>query len=156
MVWAWVIKMPYIPKNNRLPYDELITRIFLREGFATTNADELIGLLNKIEQTAIDGHFNYFLTKCFLILNGLHSTIDLTDFRSFILKVLREVYQPKYFNYNRAIGMLDCVILEWERRHGKRQGFLVRTFLESIQGIFYSEDVGPYEEKACQRNGDVI
>jgi len=146
--------MSYIEKSARLPYDELITRIFLREGFTLINADELISLLQKLNVETIDGHFNYFLTKSILILNGFHSTIDLNDFRGFILKVLRAIYQPKYFNYNRAIGMLNCVILEYERRHGKRQSFLVRTFIEGIQRAFY-EDIGLYEEKKIAENGDV-
>jgi len=146
--------MPYIERSQRLPYDELITRIFLREGFNSSNTDELISLLQKLSVESIDGHFNYFLTKCFLILNGLHSTIELSPFRQFILKVLCAVYQPKYFNYNRAMGVLSCVAYEYQRRHGSRASFLVKTFLEGITKEFYLI-VGNYEEEACRRNGDV-
>jgi len=146
--------MSYIERSQRLPYDELITRIFLREGFTLTNADELINLLQKLDVETIDGHFNYFLTKCFVILNGLHSTIDLGDFRRFVLKVLCVVYQPKYFNYNRAMGMLSCVAYEYQRRHGSRASFLVKTFLEGITKEFYLI-VGHYEEEVMNRNGDV-
>jgi hypothetical protein len=147
--------MPYIKKAERLPYDELITRIFLREGFTLDNAQELINLLDKIGQTTIDGHFNYFLTKCFLILNGLHATINLGDFRRFILKVLCAVYQPKYFNYNRAMGMLSCVTYEYQRRHGSRASFLVKTFLDGVIREFYLI-VGHYEDQKITENGDVI
>lgn len=147
--------MPYIKRAERLPYDELITRIFLREGFNSFNADELINLLKPLDVTAIDGHMNYFLTKVFLITNGLHAVMNLAPLRQFILRVLPEIYPPKYFNYNRAIGMLNCVSLEYQRRHGSRASFLVKTFLEGVIREFYLI-VGHYEDQKIAENGDVI
>jgi hypothetical protein len=50
-----------------------------------------------------------------------------------ITKILKELYPPKYFNYNRAMGVLSSIQSEWYRR-----------------------DVAPYEDKKIQENGDVI
>lgn len=57
----------------------------------------------------IDGHINYIITK-----------------------ILKTVYKPRYFNYNRAIGLLECVKQE-----------------------YYRTTVGVYEEKKRQETGDV-
>ena len=49
-----------------------------------------------------------------------------------ITRILKELYEPKYFNYNRAMGVLSSIQAEWYRR-----------------------DVGPYEDKKISENGDV-
>ncbi len=49
-----------------------------------------------------------------------------------VTKVLKNLYPPKYFNYNRAMGVLS-----------------------SIQAEFYRRDVTPYEEQKITENGDV-
>jgi len=49
-----------------------------------------------------------------------------------VTRVLKELYEPKYFNYNRAMGVLSSIQAEWYRR-----------------------DVGPYEDKKIAENGDV-
>jgi len=59
--------------------------------------------------TAVDGHLNYIITK-----------------------ILKTVYPPKYFNYNRAMGMLECVKQE-----------------------FYRVVVAPYEDEKREQYGDV-
>jgi len=59
--------------------------------------------------TDIDGHLNYIITK-----------------------ILKSIYKPKYFNYNRAIGMLECAKLE-----------------------FYRVVVAPYEDEKRKQHGDV-
>jgi len=45
--------------------------------------------------------------------------------------ILKELYEPRYFNYNRAMGVLSSIQAEWYRRH-----------------------VGPYEDKKILENGD--
>jgi len=57
----------------------------------------------------VDGHINYIFTR-----------------------ILKEVYTPGYFNYNRAIGVLECCKLE-----------------------LYRHVVGPYEEAKLKERGDV-
>jgi hypothetical protein len=49
-----------------------------------------------------------------------------------VTKVLKQLYDPRYFNYNRAMGVLSSIQAEWYRR-----------------------DVGPYEDTKIQENGDV-
>jgi len=57
----------------------------------------------------IDGELNYLITS-----------------------ILLRVYPPKYFNYNRLMGLLECVKQEFYRRH-----------------------ISPYEDKKIKDNGDV-
>jgi hypothetical protein len=45
---------------------------------------------------------------------------------------MKGLYPPKYFNYNRAIGVLECIKLE-----------------------FYRRMVGPYEDIKIKEAGDV-
>lgn len=49
-----------------------------------------------------------------------------------ISKMLGKIYSKRYFNLNRAIGMLECVKQE-----------------------FYRKVVGPYEETKIIENGDI-
>jgi hypothetical protein len=49
-----------------------------------------------------------------------------------VTKILKNLYEPRYFNYNRAMGVLSSIQSEWYRR-----------------------DVGPYEDKKIKENGDV-
>lgn len=49
-----------------------------------------------------------------------------------VTRILKELYEPRYFNYNRAMGVLSSIQAEWYRR-----------------------DVGPYEDKKIVENGDV-
>lgn len=49
-----------------------------------------------------------------------------------ITQILKQLYEPKYFNYNRAMGVLS-----------------------SVQAEFYRRDVAPYEDKKIIENGDV-
>lgn len=50
-----------------------------------------------------------------------------------ITKTLKGVYEPGYFNYNRAMGLINSVGAEWYRR-----------------------DVAQYEDKKIKENGDVV
>jgi len=85
--------LPYIPKEERKRYDDLI--------------NELVSRLPS-DITQIDGHLNYIITR-----------------------ILKIVYKPRYFNYNRAIGLLECVKQE-----------------------FYRVVVSPYEERKRREAGD--
>ena len=49
-----------------------------------------------------------------------------------ITKLLKKIYPRKYFHYNRAIGVLECV-----------------------QQEFYRRQVSPYEDEKIKENGDV-
>ncbi|MEM3692453.1 MAG: hypothetical protein QXI39_00310 [Candidatus Bathyarchaeia archaeon] len=71
--------------------------------------DALAEALKQFPLESLDGCLNYAITR--------------------LLKVL---YQPKYFNYNRAIGVLECCKLE-----------------------FYRRCISPYEDAKIRENGDV-
>jgi hypothetical protein len=49
-----------------------------------------------------------------------------------ITKILKNSYKPKYFNYNRVIGLLECIKLE-----------------------FYRRQIAEYENLKIKENGDV-
>jgi hypothetical protein len=70
---------------------------------------ELIGILKSQPVERIDGELNYIITR-----------------------ILKEVYPLRYFNLNRAMGVLECAKLE-----------------------FYRRVAAPYEDIKIKENGDV-
>ena len=70
----------------------------------------LINILKKTPEIDRDGHINFVITT-----------------------LLKNLYDPpKYRRYNKAIGVLECIKLE-----------------------FYRRMVAPYEDKKTELNGDV-
>jgi len=70
----------------------------------------LIKKLKSIPMDKIDGHINYCIST-----------------------MMKELYSPSYFNYNRMMGVAACVQQELYRRL-----------------------VAPYEDKKIKENGDVF
>jgi hypothetical protein len=70
---------------------------------------KLINLLKEQPVDSIDGELNYIITR-----------------------ILKEAYPLRYFNINRAIGVLECCKLEYYRRVA-----------------------APYEDTKIEQNGDV-
>lgn len=70
---------------------------------------DLIEHLKQLPLQEQDGAFNYTVTS-----------------------MLKNIYEPRYFNYNRAMGVLSSIQAEWYRR-----------------------DVAPYEDTKIIENGDV-
>ncbi len=54
------------------------------------------------------------------------------DLNYIVTSIIKRLYAPRYFNYNRAIGVL-----------------------ESIKAEFYRRAVAPYEDLKIKENGDV-
>lgn len=71
--------------------------------------DEVVKIINELPEDKKDGELNYLITS-----------------------ILKKVYKPSYFNYNRAIGLVECIKQE-----------------------FYRRSVAPYEEEKIKENGDV-
>ena len=69
----------------------------------------LIDFLKTKGTEEVDGQINYTFTR-----------------------ILANLYKPRYFNYNRAMGVLECIKQE-----------------------FYRRVVAPYEDKKKEENGDV-
>jgi ribosomal protein S3AE len=55
--------------------------------------DELIKVLKTLPPEEIDGELNYVVTK-----------------------MLKEIYPLRYFHINKAVGVLECIKLEYYRR----------------------------------------
>jgi hypothetical protein len=87
-----------------MPYIKREDRVKLDE-----HINSLIEALKQFPLEMLDGALNYCITR---LLKGL--------------------YPPKYFNYNRAIGVLESCKLE-----------------------FYRRMVAPYEDQKIMENGDV-
>jgi len=71
--------------------------------------EPLIEFLKKVPIEKVDGKVNYVFTK-----------------------ILKNVYTRRYFDFNRAIGVLACVMLE-----------------------FYRRIIAPYENEKIKQHGDV-
>lgn len=71
--------------------------------------DELIGILKSLPVDEVDAELNYVVTK-----------------------ILKQIYPVRYFQINKAIGVLECVKLE-----------------------FYRRVAAPYEDKKIKESGDV-
>ena len=71
--------------------------------------EELTGILKALPVEEVDGEVNYVVTK-----------------------ILKEIYPLQYFNLNRAIGVLECIKLE-----------------------FYRRVAAPYEDRKIEESGDV-
>jgi ribosomal protein S3AE len=54
---------------------------------------ELVSILKTLPPDEVDGELNYIVTK-----------------------ILKEIYPLRYFHINKAIGVLECVKLEFYRR----------------------------------------
>ncbi len=71
--------------------------------------DEITSIINKLPDDKKEGDINYLITS-----------------------ILKKSYSPGYFNYNRLVGVLECIKLEMYRRV-----------------------IGPYEDEKIKENGDV-
>jgi len=71
--------------------------------------DRVVDLFKRIPDDEVDGRLNYFFTR-----------------------ILKSLYTPSYFNYERAIGLLSCIQME-----------------------FYRRCVAPYEDEKIRTHGDI-
>jgi len=114
--------------------------------------------LKSVDLGSVDGHFNYFLTKLFKESGCMGQIIFFEAWvepvKDFLIKLLKEVYPPKYFNYNRGVGMLTCCVKEFRRRYGD-DALAVEDLLGYVIDSFYLDVVGPYEDKKIAENSDV-
>lgn len=156
--------MPYILKELRPYYNELIYKIAFEIKDATdldigVYASSFKSHIISSKPESIDGEFNYFLTKLFIKLNWVGDSLTYYNYMHCskkIDKLVQEcltIYTPSYFNYNRAIGMLNCCQLEFRRRYDNKS-IMATTFLQLIIKKLYDE-IGIYEDKKLILNGDV-
>ena len=62
-----------------------------------------------LKENEIEGNLNYLITS-----------------------ILKRIYPPKYYQYNKVMGLLECIKQE-----------------------FYRKVIGPYEDTKIKENGDV-
>ena len=166
--------MPYIKPDKRPFYDDLIKKIVSKleplppAQIEVTDLDRnewvaefTMNFLTEPEDQQ-DGQFNYFLTKLFIELHWLTEGTSYFCYRRTekimfpVIRSILEVYNqpnPSYFKYNRAMGMLFCCMKEFKRRYSNK-AVLPLLFLEMIVKSLY-EEIGDYENKKIQENGDV-
>lgn len=84
----WQIKSLNGTGKCTIPYIKLERRKRLE-----LNIRLIIDFLREVPEEERDGEINYIVTV-----------------------ILKRMYSPKYFNYNRAIGVLECVKQEFYRR----------------------------------------
>ncbi len=87
-----------------MPYIDNAKRIKYEKGL-----QDLLNVLRKVPKENVDGELNYVITR-----------------------ILRGLYGPGYYEYNRAIGVL-----------------------ESVKQEYYRRVVSPYEDKKIKEKGDV-
>lgn len=164
--------MPYIEQDRRKPYQPVIKRI--TQDLANINDNvsydatirdlaeaeqEVERLLVDVDMELQDGDLNYIMTK---ILKNLKID-DIAHFQenrlfetfkiSFV-NIVRFIYTPRYFNYNRALGLFTSCGKEWERRNPNNCVLVTRMFNQMID-VFYKYNQGPYEDNKRELNGDV-
>jgi ribosomal protein S3AE len=71
--------------------------------------EELVKILKTLPPEEIDGELNYVVTK-----------------------ILKEIYPLRYFHINKAVGVLECIKLE-----------------------YYRKVAAPYEDSKIKESGDV-
>lgn len=156
--------MPYIKREDRPFYKAMACSILSRLHCSHIELDLSIELkclakkLKSVELKAQDGHFNYFLTRLLKESGCLGNNLFFEEWvdpvKDFLIEVLKEVYPPKYFNYNRGVGMLTCCMKEFRRRFGD-DALAVEDLLEYVIDCFYLDVVGKYEALKIAENGDL-
>lgn len=158
--------MPYIKQELRPYYNTLIKTIIDHTDIGTTSDIEVGVWANAFKShimyskpESIDGEFNYFLTKLFIELRWVGDSLTYYSYmqsQKYIEKLVQEcltIYEPSYYNYNRAIGMLNCCLLELRRRYGNKS-IMATTFIQKVIKKYY-EEIGEYEDTKITLNGDV-
>jgi hypothetical protein len=163
--------MPYITKEQRPPFDELIGEILVWVNGPLCTDDAIAILAIKFKEEIVyhkpeiqDGEFNYFLTKLMIKLNWIdgmtyYSYLETSKKINKLVCECLTIYstpKPSYYNYNRAIGMLYCCQLEFKRRYGNSRAALPIMFLQMIIKKLYECEIGLYEDLKISLNGDVI
>lgn len=136
--------MPYIKQELRPPF---ITAV----GFAIVgNFEQCIDIIRKEiknkSEFELDGCLNYVFTL-------LLKRIDIGNAKMVIQFIIREVFlsPPRYTYLERAIGLLHCMIDEFERRAWKREAIpALRRILNAVKEIRDN-----YEDEKIEANGDV-
>ena len=136
--------MPYITKELRFKYSKDVKQFQLK-------LIDTYTLVYKIQAEPLngqDGIINYILTMV------LKKADQPRDYAQLIEEFLLVFYEPKYFNYQRLMGLLICMAREFARRDWDSKGF-VRALLADLASDIYINEIDPYEDKKIKENGDL-
>lgn len=120
--------MPYVPTHRRVVLD------------GTTEGP----------QTA--GELNYLITS-----QALSALCTDEMFRNFVIREIKRFWDAlrSYQSANDVVGALACSVMELQRREVSEKVSSRIEILLRLQREFYFSVVGPYEDKAIARNGDL-
>lgn len=165
-------KMPYINPKPRELFDPIVyaMRTKCRLGLYEELKEERDALTKTLQALEIDnpmetdGAFNYFITKLLIVFGWIDPDMGYYDtmgspigkvLEEFIFSVMDELYYPpKYYRYNRAMGMLLCCRKEFNKVFEK-EAACVNMLLNKLMDRFYDEIIYPYENKKRDENGQV-
>jgi len=108
--------------------------------------NQLLEFLNDEKPEKRDGFLNYIFT--FILLH--HTSVAS---RQFIWHVIKEefLYEPTYEKLERCVGLLNCMISEFKRRHWS----IHVSYLKDLCDVVYSRYLGVYELEKMEQNGDI-
>jgi len=139
--------MPYIKKEMRPPFDEVIDAIKQK------NMDQYVMValdlaLEGKALTAIDGCINYLFSK--LLKDEPNPYVH----KKFIKDAIKKVYLSpiKYYKLNRLFGLFECMIMEFDRR-GWGSDDTIDMFKDLQR--YYRHKYITYEKQKIEENGDI-
>jgi len=138
--------MPYIKKELRASPDFIVMLVVNNE-----IVEALSFLTEYIKTVPIkqqDGIVNYIFTR---LLKNNHSYPILAYIDNFIRGAISNIYlsPPSYFNYERLIGLLNCMFLEFTRRVWDNDHLIMDLI------IGYEGQLIVYEDTEMKENGDI-
>jgi len=136
--------MPYIKKELRPIFDLAVGYAFIGD---VINAQDriLVGIKDK-DDMIIDGCLNYVFTQ---LLRKTTLGFASALIRDTIHKVF--LSPPKYAYLERTVGLLTCMIDEFERRGWRRDAiYPLKKLLNQVK-----EQRDLYENKKIDQNGDI-
>ena len=136
--------MPYIKKQLRPPFITAVS--FAIVGSFEECMNIILKEIKNKNESEVDGCLNYVFT---LLLKRL----DIIDAKIIIQFIIRDVFlsPPRYVYLERAIGLLHCMIDEFERRAWRRDAIpALKIILNAVKEV--RDD---YENQKIEENGDV-
>jgi hypothetical protein len=96
------------------------------------------------------GQLNYVITR--LVIESSIGTLKAHIIEEILL--YSNGKPQSYTLFNEIMGVLECVIKEYRRR--VCFDVYIDSVFEVLKEEFYSQYVGPYEDKKIEQNGDVF
>lgn len=135
---------PYIEKKYRPIFDQAVN--YAIDGWITVSVDTIIFGV-KSHGDKFDGCLNYVFTQLF---RKTESPLAFTVIEQTIIKMFLE--EPSYHKIERIIGLLNCMLIEFETRNWMTEEISIR--LDALIKYMKTE-YKIYERKKCEEEGDL-